>query len=366
MSTHVVGDADAPESTSNSALRVDPSASAVTLPIGMLKDILEGNKNESMKWREMVESERLEASRERKAVAQERQRLQRVTLVLRSIFFGGPFLLGFLWLLFAISQAGSWSVGPMREVIGLVQISGEINAEGQASASKVVPALERAFSNANTKAVIIKVNSPGGLPLESERINAAIAQFKVKYNKPVIAVIENVGASAAYMIAMHADEVYSGRYSLVGSVGAIMQGWDFHKAMEKLQVSQRTYASGSLKSMLNPYSEQTPEASQKAQSLVSSMGNAFVQEMKAARGDRLKPGIDYGTGEVWTGTQAFEIGLVDGIATLEEVRMKKFEGIDVHDFGPGRRSGGILSSFTDSFVSSIVTEVERRSLASIK
>lgn len=315
----------------------------VSLPSGMLRDILAANRDESIKWREMVESERLESRREREAFAKERKAYQRWTLILRSLFFGGPFLLGFLWLIFAIFKSGNWTMGPIRDVVGVVQISGEIKSSGPASADRVVPALEEAFASERTKAIVLKINSPGGLPLESERINAAVSALKAAHNKPVIAIIENVGASAAYMIAMHADEVYSGKYSLVGSVGAVMSGWDFHKAMDKLNIGQRVYASGALKSMLNPFAPQSEAADAKALSLVSSMGAAFVAEMRDARGTRLKEGVDYGTGEVWYGVQAKEIGLVDDISTLEEVIHRKYPGLSAHNFGPAQGGSSFLS-----------------------
>ncbi len=337
-------------------------AHTVSVPVSFFSDQI----RESMRWRELVESERIQAAREREQVGRERRSYQRWTLILRSIFFGGPFLLGALWLLFGVWKTGGFSFGPLQNVVGVVQISGEIKSTGLGSASKIVPALEKAFSSDQTKAVILQINSPGGLPLESERINASIASLKAKHKKPVIAVIENVGASAAYLVAMHADEVYAGRYSLVGSVGAVMAGWDVHRAMEKLHIGQRVYTSGSLKSMLNPFAPQTPAADAKAQSLVSAMGSAFVRELRAARGAHLKDDVDYGTGEVWYGEQAKEIGLVDDLLTIEQVIDRRFQGLAVHQFGPRKSSTSLLADAAADSAASAVDHLLSRSWSEVR
>jgi protease IV len=198
------------------------------------------------------------------------------------------------------------------------------------------------------KAVVISIDSPGGSPVESERIYRVIESYKQSHPKPVIAVINNIGASAAYMIALHADKIVAGNYSLVGSVGAIMAGWDLHKAIEKVEISQRVYASGTLKSMLNPFLPMTPEADRKAQELVSMMGQQFTDELVATRGPKLKAGINYGTGEVWDGVEAAKIGLVDEIGTLDDYIQRTWDR-PLYDYGP-RRGGLGFSAVASQWV----------------
>ena len=147
----------------------------------------------------------------------------------------------------------------------MVHIDGAIAPTGAASAKRIVPALEKAFTYPNVKAVVLSIDSPGGAAVEAERIYRAIESLKKKHDKPVIAIINNVGASAAYMIAMHTDNVYAAKYSLVGSIGTMIDGWDVHRAMERLDVAQRVYASGHLKSMLSPFLPMSKEAEDKAQ-----------------------------------------------------------------------------------------------------
>jgi protease IV len=138
-----------------------------------------------------------------------------------------------------------WRAGPLGDVVGVVRIEGEISAGGVASANRIVPALQQAYESRNVKAVVISIDIPGGAPVEAERIYRAIDALKAsEIKRPIVAVINNMGASAEYMIALHADKIYAGQYSLVGSVGAVLTGWDFSRAISRVDVAQRVYASG--------------------------------------------------------------------------------------------------------------------------
>lgn len=230
-------------------------------------------------------------------------------------------------------KASGWAPFSREDVVGIVHIDGPISPDAKASADRIIPALRRAFEAERVKAVVLSIDSGGGAPLESERIYRAIHQLRQQHPKPVVAVINNFGASAAYMIALHTDRIYAGKYSLVGSIGAVMTGWDVHKALEKYDVQHRVYASGSLKAMLNPYVAMSPEADHKAQGLVEEMGSQFVAEVKALRGKSLKPQVDYGTGEAWVGQAAKDIGLVDELNTIDQVVKARWD-MPMKDFGP--------------------------------
>lgn len=229
--------------------------------------------------------------------------------------------------------------GPSRESVGVIELTGEMADGKQASAERVIPALRRAFENERIKAVVLSIDSPGGAPLEAERIYTAIDSWQASHPKPVIAVINNVGASAAYMVALHCDEIYAGKYSLVGSIGAVLSGWDFHKALERVDVGQRVYASGNLKAMLNPYLPMSPEADLKAKDLVAKMGRQFVDELTTERQGKLASGVDFGSGEIWGGLEAQKLGLVDGVSTLDQVVKSRWPDLGIHVFGTGGASG---------------------------
>jgi protease IV len=272
---------------------------------------------------------------------------RRWKLAWQLLIFGGPVLSLILYLFFVSSSFGfQW--GPVGTVVGVVRIDGAISPDGQSSARNIIPQLEKVFTYPNVKAVVLSIDSPGGAAVEAERIYGAMEAFKKKYPKPVVAVINNLGASAAYMIAMHTDKIYAARFSLVGSIGTIIEGWDAHRLLERFDISQRVYSSGPLKSMLSPFLPMSEEADKKARDLVQQAGKLFVDDLKQARGTRLRADIDYGTGEVWSGEQARAIGLVDEIGTLDEVVAKNFN-VKAYDFSPSRQGFGALLSVFQAF-----------------
>lgn len=279
-------------------------------------------------------------------VLRERRSERKWKLVKRTLLVGAAALFFTLYV-FAVAKQLGWARLPNSETTAVIHIDGEIMSGATASADQVVPLLKTAFEADNVKAIVLSIDSPGGAPVESERIYQAIKAYKKKHPKPIVAVINNIGASAAYMVALHADKIYAANYSLVGSVGAVIAGWDFHKALEKLDVRQRIYASGNLKAMLNPFAPMTPEADRKAQEMVSKMGERFKSELQAARGKKIVKGVDYATGEVWDGAEARRIGLVDEIGTLDTVAMQWDS--KVHDMGPRAPGAGWLSGMASLF-----------------
>ncbi|GAB2855875.1 S49 family peptidase [Pseudoduganella ginsengisoli] len=270
---------------------------------------------------------------EQRISARERKSERRWNLAIKAVLIFAPVAAGAVF----IANASGFSFGPFGDVVGVVHIKGEIAQGTLAGAEKVVPALEDAFSNPHVKQVVLAIDSPGGAPAEAERITNAISLLKKKYPKPVTAIIGNLGASAAYMTAMYADRIVAGKYSLVGSIGAIIAPWQLDKAIAQFHVSQRVYASGKLKAFLNPFTPFSQESDAKAQQLVSHVGTMFVQELAGQRGRRLKREVDYGTGEVWSGEEAVAIGLVDEIGSLETLA-RDFAYLKPYSFGPNESS----------------------------
>ncbi|MGB7991433.1 MAG: S49 family peptidase [Candidatus Methylophosphatis roskildensis] len=293
--------------------------------------------------------------------AKERQSEHRWRLLFQGLFFGGPVLISVLYFVFFLSSSGI-RFGPFADVVGVVRIEGEIGPQKTASAENVIRSLEKAFSSSHVKAIVLSIDSPGGSPAEAESIYSAVRTLKAKYDKPVVSVIRNLGASAGYMIAMHTDKVIAGRMSLVGSIGAIMAPWQLDRAIARLEVSQRVYASGKLKAFMNPFTAVSPEADAKAKRLVDQMGSAFVKDLREARAGALKAGVDYGTGEVWGGIEAKELGLIDALGTLDDVVSSTW-GLKTYDFGPRETSFGMLSSSMSAWVSGAIEQVIARSLS---
>lgn len=276
---------------------------------------------------------------ELRLLERERRIMRRWRIGLRLAMVAVPIAFGTVY----FASAFGFSLGPAHDSAGIVHIHGEMAEGTLASADKVIPALERAFESTRVKHVFLAIDSPGGSPGEAERISNAIDVLKNQHKKPVTAVISNVGASAAYLTAMHADRIVAGKYSLVGSIGAILAPWQFDQAIAQLHVSQRVYASGELKAFLNPFTPMTQQADEKAKQLVKGVGSIFLRELEQRRGPRLKRGVDYGTGEVWNGLDAQELGLIDGIGTIE-TETKLRTGLDVFNFGPTAGGIAMLSS----------------------
>jgi protease-4 len=286
------------------------------------------------------------------------RRHNRIWLLLKRFVFALMFLIGLFYYFALQLQIHGWRLVPSKPLVGVIRIQGSIMSNSIASADKVIPVLKRAFKTDNVEAIVLSIDSPGGAPVEAERINYMIDELKVKYKKPVYAVIENVGASAAYMIALHADQIYAGRYSMVGSIGAIMSAWDLHKALAKFDIYQRVYASGELKAMLNPFIPPTQAADEKAQSIVTVMGQRFEDELHERRGKFLQANMKYDTGEIWDGVAAKRLGLIDDLGTIESITLK-YPDAKLFDFGPRNSGMGIFAASIGDWLQSIMTSAFR-------
>jgi len=223
---------------------------------------------------------------------------------------------------------------PPKNPVAVVSITGAIGESRSGSADFIIPALRRAFEDKRSKAVVLRINSPGGLPVDSERIVRELGVQRSKHpDKQVFAVIETVGASAAFMVAVHADEILAGTYSLVGSVGAIFQTWNLSELSRRVGVSQDSYTSGELKELMSPFKPATDAQRKKVMSLAAGLGGDFAREVVDARKGRLKLDLRrISTGEVWTGTQALELGLIDRLGTIETLASEL--NAEAKDFGP--------------------------------
>ncbi|MBS3953149.1 MAG: S49 family peptidase [Methylomicrobium sp.] len=265
-------------------------------------------------------------------------------------------LLFVVYLAFYASSLG-YRLIPNTEIVGVVNVSGSIGSGQLASAEELVPVLEKAFNSPKVKAIALNIDSPGGQPFESERVGQTIDRLKSDTGKPVYAFIGNTGASAAYLLALHADKIIAGRYSLVGSIGAVITGWDLHKLAEKFDVTQRVYASGVHKNMLNPFVAMSKESEVKAQEMVNQMAVVFADEFKSKRGAKLKEGFDYTTGEIWGGEEALAIGLIDEIGTIEGVVSNEWHA-KAHDFGPTNQAKGFLPQLGTKAVEKVLALVD--------
>lgn len=212
--------------------------------------------------------------------------------------------------------------------VAVVDVKGEISSASRqgASAEHMIKGLRAAFEAENSVAVMVRLNSPGGSPVQSAQVYREINRLKEKHGKPVYAVAEDMAASGAYYIAAAADKIYADPSSLVGSIGVIMGGFGFSGTMDMLGVERRVYTSGEHKAFMDPYSEENPETIKHAYHLLDGIYEEFVSDVRKGRGDRIQgTNEELFNGLIWTGTQAMELGLVDGLGSVEEIALNEFD-----------------------------------------
>lgn len=234
-----------------------------------------------------------------------------------------------VWLIYSAESSSSSSSAPHTAVIN---VKGEIADGAEASAENIVGSLKSAFEDSGSQAVVLLINSPGGSPVQAGIINDEITRLKALHNKKVYAVVEETCASAAYYIAAAADEIYVDKASLVGSIGVLMDGFGFTGLMDKLGIERRLMTAGANKGMLDPFSPQDDTQRAYIQSMLGEIHAQFIAVVKKGRGERLKEGPDTFSGLVWSGQQAVQLGLADGLGNLDFVAREIVKAEDIVDY----------------------------------
>lgn len=218
---------------------------------------------------------------------------------------------------------------------GLVDLRGTIADGEEANADFLVTGLRAAFEDEGVQAVILRINSPGGSPVQSGYVFDEIKRLRTLYvDKPLYAVISDIGASGAYYIASAADQIYADKASLVGSIGVVASGFGFVDTLEKLGVERRLYTSGSHKGFLDPFSDEKPEEVEFWKGVLASTHEQFISKVIEGRGDRLKITDATFSGLIWNGEQALTMGLVDGLGSAGYVAREVVGAEEIVDFTP--------------------------------
>jgi protease-4 len=198
----------------------------------------------------------------------------------------------------------------------LVELTGVIAADKEANADDVVAGLRDAFENKHTAGVILRINSPGGSPVQAGYINDEIKRLRKEYpDTPFYVVISDICASGGYYVAAAADKIYADKASIVGSIGVRMDGFGFVEAIEKLGVERRLLTAGEHKGFLDPFQPAQQADIEQVQKLLDDIHQQFIDVVTAGRGDKLKQDPDLFSGYVWTGEQAVTLGLVDELGS---------------------------------------------------
>ncbi len=250
------------------------------------------------------------------------------------VFFRLAWLLVFVVIIWSAFNARTHMTVPAGPHTALVEVRGEIAADSEASAEQLVAALRSAFEDVGAKAVVLRINSPGGSPVQSGIINDEIKRLKALHNKKVYAVVEEMCASGAYYIAVAADEIFVDKASLVGSIGVLMDGFGFTGTMEKFGVERRLLTAGANKGMLDPFSPQNEKHTAYAKAMIDQIHQQFIQVVKDGRGERLKETPETFSGLFWNGEEAIKLGLADNIGSLDFVAREVVKAPEVIDYTP--------------------------------
>jgi protease-4 len=215
----------------------------------------------------------------------------------------------------------------------LVTLEGEISSSSMANAMDINSSLLAAFENESSAGVVMRINSPGGSPVQAGMINDEIHRLRKLYpKKPFYVVVEDICASGGYYVAVAADQILVDKASLVGSIGVIMEGFGFTGLMDKLGVTRRMITSGSNKGMMDPFSKENPKQVEMVKTMIDEIHQQFIAVVKEGRGDRLKDVPDLFSGRIWNGEQAVKIGLADGYGTVDTVARDVFKAPDILDY----------------------------------
>jgi protease-4 len=244
-------------------------------------------------------------------------------------------LLTFAYLTFILAMLFDWT---RTEALGekhtaLVDVAGVIDAKGSASADNINSALQGAFKDKKTQGVILRVNSPGGSPVQAGLIYDEIVRLRGLYpNIPMYAVVEDICASGGYYIASAADKIYVDKASLIGSIGVIMDQFGFVEAMRKLGVERRAFASGDNKSFLDPFSPLETRHVDHAKALLKEIHQQFIEVVRKGRGNRLKESSELFSGLIWTGAKSIDLGLTDGYGSVDYVAREVIKAETIVDY----------------------------------
>ena len=251
-----------------------------------------------------------------------------------------------LILLMAIDWRGDGVTGGKKHT-AMVEVNGLIAPGTDASAERITSALQAAFKDKNTQGVVVRINSPGGSPVQAQTIYDEMKRLRnLNPNIPIYAVVEDVCASGGYFVAAAADRIYVGKASIIGSIGVLMNGFGFTGLMEKLGVERRLITAGENKGMLDPFSPLDEKDKAHVKDMMGDIHQQFVSVVKEGRGKRLKESPEIFSGLIWTGQKSIDLGLADAVGSLEFVAREVVKAEDIVDF---TQKEGIAEKFARRF-----------------
>ncbi len=286
----------------------------------------------------------------------EKTRARRWTLFFRFLWLG---LFLFIIALWWLQQKGLQNTLGSGRHTALVSIEGVIAANETANVEAILDGVERALKHRQTAGLILRINSPGGSPVQSGIVYDELLRLRGQFpDTPIHAVITDVGASGGYYIASAADRIFADRASLVGSIGVRMDSFGFTDAMEELGIERRLLTAGDNKALLDPFLPQNPDHVRHMQGVLGTIHQQFIDAVQRGRGERLKDDPSLFSGLIWSGEQAVGLGLIDELANEYEVARDIFNAPNIVSFTlePDpfeqitRRLGAMISSPVDRWL----------------
>ncbi|HTQ78299.1 MAG TPA: S49 family peptidase [Burkholderiales bacterium] len=244
-------------------------------------------------------------------------------------------LLFFLYLTAMIVLAVDWKGAEGRggPHTALVELNGVIAADSAGSADNISDALEAAFKDKDTRGVVLRINSPGGSPVQAQNLFDEILRLRKKHpSTPLYVVVQDICASGGYYVAAAADRIYVSKASIVGSIGVRLDSFGLVGLMDKLGIERRLFTAGSNKGMLDPFLPLQEKQKEIAQGMLDDIHRQFIAAVREGRGRRLKETPDMFSGVIWTGAKSVELGLADGFGTLDSVARDVIKADNVVDY----------------------------------
>ncbi len=253
-------------------------------------------------------------------------------------------------------------------VVPLVRIQGPLATGlrplGGVTLRQLERPLEAAFTLKRAVAVALVIDSPGGSPAQAELIAGRICTLARRHRRPTLAFVEGLAASGGYWIACAADEIFALPTSLVGSIGVITSGFGLHELLRRHGIERRIHARGPLKAFLDPFRPEDPAQLAVLEELHADLYASFLDWVRQRRGPRLQlDEATLGSGRLWTGRQARELGLVDGLGEVEDVVRARFgPAVRLRPLGPARRRWpwGLVERAATCFAEALLDGLEAR------
>jgi len=314
----------------------------------------EENKTTESHWqREAIEKLAMSTLAEQKVA-------RRWSILFKALLYIYLFIVLFYVLgLFGLNKKSSSSHTALIDINGVIAAGGEVNADS------VMLSLHNAYDNKGTKGIILRINSPGGSPVQAGMINDEIRRLKRLHPTiPVYAVVEDICASGGYYIAVAADKIYVDKASIVGSIGVLMDGYGFTEAMKKVGVERRLMTAGENKAMLDPFLPINPKHQVLAQAMLNEIHEQFKAVVRQGRGTRLKETPEIFSGLFWSGEQSIKLGLADALGSADYVAREVIKEDQIEDFSNQEDLASRVAKRIGASASAVIGESLSKSILS--